>query len=110
VEASIEVGVVLIDRHSAVVVETLRHQMLGQAASGPCALLDLCPLVLEPDLDLGLVEAQLAGQVLPPLLRQVLVVLELLLEAAQLVRRESGAGALLLGVAVLALHPARPWA
>lgn len=37
----------------------------------------LGPFVLKPDFDLGLVEAQLLGQALPPLLGQVLVALEL---------------------------------
>lgn len=90
------------------VVEALRHEVGGQARGlAASRLLDLGALVLEPDLDLRLVEAEVAGQVLAPLLRQVLVLLELLLEAAELLRGEGGAGALLLGVAVAALDSAR---
>lgn len=89
------------------VVEALRHEVGGQAGRLVAArLLDLGALVLEPNLDLGLVEAEVAGQVLAPLLRQVLVLLELLLEAGQLLGGEGGAGALLLGVAVAALDAA----
>lgn len=52
----------------------------------PVAFLDLGALVLEPDLDLGLVEAELLGQRLPPLLSDVAVRLELRLESLQLLR------------------------
>jgi hypothetical protein len=67
-----------------VVVQPLGHQHLGQLALLPAALLDLGALVLEPDLDLVLVEVQLRGQVLPPLLVEVPVRLELPLESRQL--------------------------
>ena len=61
------------------VVESLSHQHLGQLPLLACALLDLGSLVLEPDLDLVLVEVKLEGQVLPPFFGEVPVVLELAL-------------------------------
>lgn len=76
------------------VVQALRHQVLGQRVRLPGGLLDLGPFVLEPDLDLGLVQTQILGQVLPPLLRQVPVVLELGLQPLQLLRAEGGSGPL----------------
>ena len=77
------------------VVQSLGGQHLCQLSLLSRALLQLRPLVLEPDLDLVLVQAQLVGQVLAPLFREVSVVFKLLLEAAQLVGGECRAGALL---------------
>ena len=54
------------------------------------ALLLLHPPVLEPDLDLRLVELQRRGDLYPPRPRQVLVEVELLLQLRQLLRREVG--------------------
>ena len=54
------------------------------------ALLLLHPPVLEPDLDLRLVELQRRGDLYPPRPRQVLVEVELLLQLCQLLRREVG--------------------
>jgi hypothetical protein len=83
-EELVERVVVLVHGHRRVVVQPLGHQHLGQLALGSGTLLDLGALVLEPDLDLVLVEAQLARQALPPLLREVPVVVELPLEPRQL--------------------------
>ena len=53
-------------------------------------LLLLHPPVLEPDLDLGLVELEGSGDLDPTGARQVLVEVELLLQLRQLLRREVG--------------------
>lgn len=89
------------------VVETLGHKMCRQVTFLSARLLDLGPLILEPNLDLRLVQAQVLRQVLPPLLRQVLVVLELLLQSGQLLRGEGSAGPLLLWLAVATLDATR---
>ena len=79
------------------VVQPLGRQHLRQLALVPGRLLDLGPLVLEPDLDLALVQPQLLREVLAPLLRQVAVVLKLLPQPAQLLRGEGRAWPLVLG-------------
>ena len=66
------------------IVESLRHQVQGQSVLSAAGLLDLGPLVLKPDLDLGFVQAQLLRQVLSPLLCQVPVRLKLRFESLQL--------------------------
>ena len=58
------------------VVEPLGLQHLGKVALVPRGLLELGPLVLEPDLDLVLVEAQLPGEESAPLLGQVTISLQ----------------------------------
>ncbi len=78
------------------VVQPLRRQHLGQVALLPRGLLQLGPLVLEPDLNLRLVEPQVGGQRLPALLVEVAVLFELPPEPGQLVGGEGGARALLL--------------
>ena len=90
------------------VVQALRHEVHGQRVLAARGLLDLGALVLEPDLDLRLVEAELLRQALAPLLRQVPVGLELGLEPLQLLRREGRAGPLVLFVGVLLLWFAGP--
>ena len=80
-----------------VVVEALGHQLQGQGVALAAGLLDLGSLVLEPDLDLRLVQAQLFGKRLTALLRQVLVRRELGGELRQLLRAEGRSGPLLLG-------------
>jgi len=50
---------ILIDGDCRVVVEALSGQHLGQVALAAGGLLQFCAFVLEPDLDLGLVEAEL---------------------------------------------------
>ena len=88
---------VLVDRDGGVVVKPLCLEHLGQVALVACCLLQLGPLVLEPDLDLRLVQPQLVGQVLPPVLVEVAVVLKLLPEPGELLRAEGGPRPLLLG-------------
>ena len=79
-----------------VVVQSLRHEVQRQSVFIPGGFLDFGSFVLEPDLDLGLVEAQLPGQGLTPLLRQVPVPLKLRLQPLQLLRCEGRAGPLVL--------------
>lgn len=77
------------------VVEALCHEPGGQWRLLTGGLLDLGPLVLEPDLDLGLVEPQPLRQVLSPLLREVAVLLEFSPQVVQLFRGERCPGPLL---------------
>lgn len=83
------------------VVQTLCHEVQCQRVLDARGLLDLGPLVLEPDLDLRLVEAELGCQTLPPLFRQVTVRLELGLQPLQLLGRERRPRALVLFTAAL---------
>ena len=63
---TLEVGeLVLVHRNRAVVVQSLGGQHLGQLALGAGGLLDLGPLVLEPDLDLVLIQTELIGKIPP---------------------------------------------
>jgi len=68
-----------------VIVETLGIQHLGQLALVPRALLQLGSLVLEPDLDLILIEPQFSAEMLPPLLCEISVGLELVSQLLELV-------------------------
>ena len=95
------------------VVEALRSEHLCQVALVSRGLLQLSPLILEPDLDLRLVQSQLIGQVAPPVLGEVAVVVKLLPQPSQLLGAEGGAGALLLRLAagdgsLLLLYLPRP--
>ena len=85
------------------VVEPLLLQDLGQLPLLSLALLLLGTLVLEPDLELGLTEAQFPGQVDPPVLCQVPVGLELLAQPLQLVSIEGCPRPLVLLVLLLGL-------
>lgn len=89
------------------VVQPLCHQLQGQRVLGAARLLDLSPLVLEPNFYLGFVQAQLVGQFLASALCQVPVLVELLLQPGQLLATERGPGPLLLRALVLPLHPPR---
>lgn len=91
------------------VVQSLRHQLQRQAVLEAAGLLDLCAFVLEPDLDLGLVEVELLGQGLAPLLRDVPVHLELGLQALQLLGGEGRARPLVLFAAFGLLNFPCPW-
>lgn len=106
---SLAVLLVLLDGGGGVVVQSLRHQLQRQAVLEAAGLLDLGALVLEPDLDLGLVEAQLLGQGLAPLLRDVAVHLELALQPLQLLDREGRARPLVLFAAFGLLDFPCPW-
>ena len=68
---------VLVHGDRLVVVQPLRLQHLGQVPLVPRRLLQLGPLVLEPDLQLVLGEAKFDAEVPPPLLRQISVASEL---------------------------------
>lgn len=87
-------------RHGRVVVEALRHQLQRQRVLLSRRLLDLRALVLEPDLDLRLVQSQLAAQLLPPPLSQVAVLGELVLRGAGKVRsfRDRAVGGMFKGI------------
>ena len=80
-----------------VVVESLRHELQCQLVAHAARLLHLGALVLEPDLDLRLVELELGGERLAPLLGQVLAGVELALEPVQLGGRERRPRSLLVG-------------
>ena len=92
------------------VVQSLRHQLQGQAVLEAAGLFDLGPLILEPDLDLGLVQVQFLGQRLSPLLRYIPVGLELGFESLQLLGRERRPGPLVLLAALLLFQFPCPWA
>ena len=79
------------------VVKALGGQHLRQLAPAACRLLDLGPLVLEPDLDLILVQPQLLGEALAPLLVEVAVLVKLALQPPELVRVEGRARPLVFG-------------
>jgi len=99
-----------VDGGGGVVVQSLRHQLQREPVLEAAGLLDLGPFVLEPDLDLGLVEAELLGQGLPPLLRDVAVHRELGLQPLQLLRGEGRAWPLVLFAAFRLFQFPCPWA
>ena len=66
------------------IVESLRLQHLGQFPLLPRTLLQLGSLVLEPDLQLVLIQSKLRTQVPPPLFSQILVGKKLLLKSLKL--------------------------
>ena len=81
--ARIKVVVVFVDGHGRVVVEALGHQLQRQRVLLAVGLFDLGALVLEPDLDLVLVQAELARQILAALLVQVAVLLKISAETKE---------------------------
>lgn len=107
---SVAVLLVLLDGGGGMVVQSLRHQLQRQPVLEAAGLFDLGPLVLEPDLDLGLVQVELLGQRLAPLLRDVAVHLELRLQSLQLLGREGGARPLVLLPAFGLFQFPCPWA
>ena len=78
------------EQHRSVVVDALLAQGHGKDALLVAALLDLGALVLEPDLELRLLEAELGAEVPPPLLGEVLARHELPLQPLQLLSIEGG--------------------
>ena len=66
------------------IVQTLGIEHLGQFSLVPRRLLQFCSLVLEPDLDLILIEPEFPTEVFPPLLCQISVGLELVSQLLQL--------------------------
>ena len=67
-------------RDRRMVVQALGHELQGQGVLLAGGFLDFRALVLEPDLDLGLVEAQLGAELLPSSLRQIAIFREFVLE------------------------------
>lgn len=105
---SVAVLLVLLHRGRGVVVKSLSHELQRQAVLVAAGLFDLGPLVLEPDLNLGLVQVQFLSQSLSPLLRYVPVRLELAFQSLQLLGRERGPRPLVLLAALLLLQFACP--
>ena len=85
------------------VVQTLLLQESGQVAFVPVGLFQLGSLVLEPDLDLVVIQAELPGQGSPSLLSQISVGVELVLQPVELVRGEGRPRSLVLTREVLLL-------
>lgn len=99
-------------RDRRMIVKTLGHQLKGERILLPAGLLDLRPLVLKPDLDLRLVQAQIPRELLPPSLGQVSILRELPLQPCQLFAAKCRPRTFLLGGAAIAtairpLHPSR---
>ena len=72
-----ELLLLLGQRYRRMVVQALGHQLQGERILLAAGLLDLGPLVLEPNLDLRLVQAQLCAQLLAAAFVQVAVLVEL---------------------------------
>ena len=70
------------------VVQSLSHQHLGKITLLTRVLLDLGPLVLEPNLDLVLIQPQFLREVSSAFFGQVPVLFKLPFEPAQLIRGE----------------------
>ena len=62
------------------VVQALGHQLQGERILLAAGLLDLGPFVLEPNLNLRLVESKFSAQLLSPLLGQVSIFVEFVLQ------------------------------
>ena len=92
------------------VVQSLSHELQGQAVLVAGGLFNLGPLILEPDFNLGLVQVQFLGQRLSPLLRYVPVGLELVFQSLQLLGRERCPGSLVLLAVLLLFQFPCPWA
>lgn len=92
------------------VVQSLGHELQGQAVLVAGGLFNLGPLILEPDFNLGLVQVEFLGQRLSPLLRYVPVGLELVFQSLQLLGRERCPGPLVLLAALLLFQFPCPWA
>lgn len=92
------------------VVQSLGHELQGQAVLVAGGLFNLGPLILEPDFNLGLVQVEFLGQRLSPLLRYVPVGLELVFQSLQLLSRERCPGPLVLLCALLLFQFPCPWA
>ena len=85
------------------VVQTLLLQEPGQVAFVAVGLFQLGSLVLEPDLDLIVIQPQLLGQSPPSLLSQISVGVELVLQPGELVRGEGRPRSLVLTRELLSL-------
>ena len=62
------------------VVQALGHQLKGERILLAAGLLDLGPFVLEPNLNLRLVQSKFSAQLLSPLLGQVSIFVEFVLQ------------------------------
>ena len=80
------------------IINSLLGQSNSQGSLLITVLLDLCSLVLEPDLQLSLIQTKFRTEILPSLLCQVLVSKELSLKSLQLFSVESGSWFLLCAV------------
>ena len=100
---------VFLNGGGGVVVQSLRHELQRQAVLEAAGLFNFSSLVLEPDLDLRLVEAELLRQGLPPLLRDVAVRLELGLQPLQLLGRERRPGSFVLLLVFRLFQFPCPW-
>ena len=78
------------------IINSLPLQSQGQPSLLFYRLLDLCPLVLEPNLELVLCQPKLSAKVPPPLLSEVLAGLELPPQPVQLLHVESSSWFLVL--------------
>ena len=74
--------VIFIDGYGRMVVKSLGHEHLSQFTFLSRAFLDFGPLVLEPDFDLVLIQAQFGGQISSPLLSQISVIFEFFLQSS----------------------------
>lgn len=70
------------------IVQSLCHQLQCEWILGASGLLDLGPLVLEPNLDLCLVQAQLGAQLLAASFGEVAILVELALQEEE--KKERG--------------------
>lgn len=61
------------------IVEALSHQLQGQRILDATGFLQFGAFILEPDLDLGLVQSQLGAQLLATLFRQVTILIKFML-------------------------------
>ena len=83
----------------SVFINALNSKSLCQAPLLFCSLLNLCSLILKPNLELVLCHPKLSAEVPPPLLCEVLADLELSHQPAQLLHVESCSLFLVLTVA-----------
>lgn len=93
----LELFLLLGQGNRGVIIEPLGHELERQRVLLAGGLFDLRALILEPNFYLGLVQAQLAAELLPPPLGQVAVFGKLVLQPGQLRPRKGRSGALFLG-------------
>lgn len=102
---------ILVNGDRRVIVQTLGHQLQSERIFLPARLFDFRSFILEPDLDLRLVQSQISRELLPPSLGQISIFREFPLQSCQLFRAERGSRPLLFRRAILpvvrSLHPPR---
>lgn len=94
---------VLVHRHGGMIVKTLRHKLKGQRIFLSARLLYFRPLVLEPNLDLRLIQVQVPRELLPSSLCQISILCEFPLQSGQLFGAKGRSGPLLFLRAALAV-------